>query len=72
MESLILEKAMAVRIAALMEKYRDSCFWFLNEDFIPQTVESALRAMQYLERYGDREAWQNAQEIKKCLLKTSS
>ena len=72
MKPLVMEASLAGRMAGLVGKYRARCLWFLKEDFIPVTVESALRTLKYIERYGDLEAWREAEEMKQCLLQSSN
>ena len=43
-------------VAALVEEYRDVCFWFMRQDYRPVTATEAVRALDTLERYGDRQA----------------
>jgi len=52
----------------LITKYKDSCLWFLREDFIPGTVKEALSVLNSIERYGDREAFIEVKRIKIWLL----
>jgi len=47
--------------------YRERCLWFLREDFLPETVESGLRILSYIEKYGDRAAFEEASRIRKWL-----
>jgi hypothetical protein len=54
-------------VAALVREYRARCFWFMSEDFSPETVQSAVRALSYLERYGDKNAFIKVVELKKWL-----
>jgi len=61
-------KFMQGRIKPLMEKYRIRCLWFMSPQYLPETLESALRVLEYIERYGDRQAYLEAEELKKWLL----
>jgi hypothetical protein len=54
-------------VAALVEEYRDVCFWFIRQDYRPVTATEALRALDILERYGDRHVFQRAEELKRWL-----
>jgi hypothetical protein len=67
MKNLELTTELAGRIAVLVSKYRTRCLWFLREDFVPGTAESALRTLRSIERYGDSDAWREVKELKKCL-----
>ena len=57
-----------VEVRDLIEEYRDRCLWFLRPDYVPSTPEEILQAIEYIERYGDRRAYQRAEEIRKWLL----
>jgi hypothetical protein len=54
-------------LALLIEEYRDRCLWFLRPDFMPTTTEQILRTLDQIERYGDRAAYDRAEEIKRWL-----
>jgi hypothetical protein len=54
-------------LAQLMEQYRDRCLWFLRPDYVPEDAEGARRVLDLIERYGDRSAFQRAEEIKAWL-----
>ena len=56
----------------LRDRYQSSCLWFLKENVKPDTVEAALRILVYIKRYGDREAYIQAERLKACLLRKSS
>jgi len=60
-------EAMTERIQRLVEDYRDRCLWFLRKDFMPTTAEEILRTLEQIERYGDRAAYERAEEIKRWL-----
>ena len=49
----------------LADAYRPQCLWFLKEDFHPQNTESAMRILSYIEKYGDRLAFEKANSLKK-------
>jgi len=55
-------------INALVEEYRDRCLWFLRPDFSPRTPGEALRALDLIERYGDRAAYQRVERLRQWLL----
>lgn len=40
----------------LVERYRDRCLWFLRPDYLPTTRQARLRALDSIQRHGDREA----------------
>ena len=43
------------------------CLWFLAEDFVPETPEQAMRVLEYIEHYGDREGFVQARRLKQWL-----
>lgn len=53
----------------LVERYRDRCLWFLDPGVLPQTPRDALRILQYIERYGDRESFLRSEALKPWLLR---
>jgi hypothetical protein len=55
------------KIRHLVEDYRDRCLWFLRQDFMPATDEQILRTLDQIERYGDRDAYVRAEEIRQWL-----
>lgn len=59
-------------IEALVEEYRDRCLGFLREDFLPRNLEEAMRALDLIERYGDRAGFVRAQRLRKWLLHSTS
>jgi hypothetical protein len=52
----------------LVEQYRGRCLWFLRPDFYP-TTDAVL---EYIERYGDVDAFRRAARLKRRLLQTSN
>jgi len=59
-------------LSELIAQNRDRCLWFLAADFLPVDPESALRALSYIERYGDMAAFKRARELRACLRQLSS
>lgn len=59
-------------IKQLMDRYRSQCLWFLKTDIVPNDPDSALRILAYIERYGDRNAYEEVKRLRKCLLQNSS
>jgi len=55
------------QLTVLMRRYRSRCLWFLAEDFMPETPEQAMRVLEYIERYGDREGFIQARRLKQWL-----
>jgi len=60
------------QLAELIERYRSRCLWFLAEDFVPGTPEQAMRVLEYIERYGDREGFVQARRLKQWLSQSIS
>lgn len=56
----------------LVDEYRSRCLWFLRSDYYPATDIERLQVLEYIERYGDREAFRRAAEIRRWLSPTSS
>ena len=63
---------LARAVDRLVDRYRVECLWFLREDYYPASDEERLRVLEYVERYGDREAWKAAAELRRWLSATSS
>lgn len=63
---------LADRLRPLVDEYRSRCLWFLREDYYPASVAQALRVLGYIERHGDRKAFQKAAEVRKWLSQSSS
>ena len=55
------------QLVELIGRYRLRCLWFLAEDFVPTTHEQAVRVLEYIERYGDREGFVQARRLKQWL-----
>ena len=62
-----MQGEIAQQVAELVERYRSRCLWFLAEDFVPETSEQAVRVLEYIERYGDREGFIQARRLKQWL-----
>lgn len=56
----------------LVERYRDRCLWFLRPDYLPTTRQARLRALESIQRHGDREAFTQAAELREWLSHNSS
>jgi len=63
---------MAEASRELIEEYRDRCLWFLRKDYRPSGPEEILRLLRYIERYGDRDGYRRAAEIRQWLSRGSS
>ena len=59
------------QVRVLVEEYRAQCLWFLRPDYMPTTPEAILQTLEYIVRYGDRAAFERAEEIKEWLLRDS-
>ena len=66
------DQAAAEAVRCLVDQYRIRCLWFLRPDYYPSTPEEQLRALEYIERHGDREAFRRAATVKRWLLRPSS
>ena len=56
----------------LVDEYRQRCLWFLRSEYYPVTDTERLQVLEYIERYGDREAFRRAARIRRWLSQTSS
>ena len=56
----------------LVDEYRARCLWFLREDYYPTTNAQRIQTLRYIQRYGDREAYRRAAEIRRWLSPTTS
>jgi hypothetical protein len=61
----------STEIDKLVEEYRITCLWFAPADYLPKTDEQRLRALNYIERYGDREAFKRSRSLREWLLHPS-
>lgn len=60
------------KIDEMVEENRAECLWFLREDFLPIDDRMRLRALEYIQRYGNRGAALKAAELTRWLLRFSS
>lgn len=58
---------LTIRAAALVKKYPE-CFWFWRSDARIRNFEDVRLVIRHLREYGDRRAWQDAQDVYQCLL----
>ena len=56
----------------LVDDYRVRCLWFLRPDYYPASDAERLRVLDYIERYGDRDAFRKAGELRRWLSRPSS
>jgi len=59
-------------VDALVDEYRGRCLWFLREDYYPGTVDERLRVLDYSQRYGDRETFRRAAEVREWFSPSSN
>jgi hypothetical protein len=57
---------------ALVDDYRIRCLWFLRANYYPSTREGRLRVLDYVQRYGDRDAHIRAANLRRWLSQISS
>jgi len=57
---------------ALVDDYRTRCLWFLRPDYYPVTYEERLRVLDYVQRYGDRDAHVRAMHLRQWLSQISN
>ena len=60
------------QVNELVDAYRDRCLWFLKADYYPADLPDVLRTLDYIRRYGDREAFRRAGELYQWLSPDSS
>ena len=56
----------------LIHANRARCLWFASLDYLPVTDAERLRALQHVERHGDRRAFVRARELSGWVLQLSS
>lgn len=61
------DEAKRREIRALVDRYRTRCLWFLRADYYPATDAEVCRVLAYLERYGDRDAFIRAADLRRWL-----
>lgn len=69
---LHLTKDIEQELTALISEYRETCLWFLHEDCSPDTLPNALAILVNIEKYGDKQGFIRARQVKKWLLQISS
>ncbi len=62
----------AQEVDRLVDEYRSRCLWFLRSDYYPASDRDRLRLLGYIERYGDRAAFQRAAAIRRWLSHNSN
>ena len=61
-----------LRVHAMVVQYRQQCLWFLRSEYYPTTVADACQVLDYIQRYGDLDAFRRAGELKQWLSQNSS
>jgi hypothetical protein len=59
-------------IRRLVRENRTRCLWFAPREYMPETDAARLRALEHIERHGDRATFVRAGELRDWLLRTSS
>ncbi len=66
------ETAINSAINRLIDDNRIRCLWFVRADYYPATREERLRALGWIERRGDREAFRKAGMLRRWFSQHSS
>lgn len=72
MSGLPLPAALQSELRRLVAEHRNCCLWFLRPDYDPVTPEQALRVLRLIERYGDRDTFVRAAQLRQWLSRLSS
>ena len=56
----------------LVDDYRTRCLWFLRADYYPATRDQRRRILDYVQRYGDRDAYIRIEGLRRWLSQPSS
>lgn len=59
-------------IDRLVDDYRVRCLWFLRDDYYPATDVERLRVLGEIQRYGDRDGFRRASELRQWLSRLSN
>jgi hypothetical protein len=59
-------------VTRLVDEHRDRCLWFLALNFQATDDQSAIRALRYIERYGNKAAFEQARTLRTWLQQHSS
>lgn len=60
------------RIDELVARNRDQCLWFWRDDFVPADDHMRMKALEYIQRHGTRDAARQAAELTRWLSRNSS
>lgn len=56
----------------LIDDVRGECLWFLRDDYYPTDAAGRRTVLDYIERYGDLEAFRRARALRTWLSPPSS
>ena len=65
-------RTLTAAVNALVDDYRTRCLWFLRSDYYPATREQRLRVLDYIQRYGDRDAHVRVATLRQWLSQISN
>jgi len=65
-------REMEEAVVQLVEANRARCLWFASIDYLPATDAERLRALQHVERHGNRQAFVRARELRDWVLQLSN
>ena len=71
-QSSSAHRTMEEAVIEFVEANRARCLWFSAPDYLPATDEERLRALQHIERHGDRKAFVRARGLRDWLLQLSN
>lgn len=57
---------LAARAAELVRQFAE-CFWFRRTDAKIQTADDVKVVIEHLREYGNKQAWEAAKELRRCL-----
>jgi hypothetical protein len=66
------EAAVNAAVDRLIDDHRIRCLWFVRADYYPATREERLKALDWIERRGDREAFLKARTLRRWFSRHSS
>ncbi|MBL9085632.1 MAG: hypothetical protein JNM10_00685 [Planctomycetia bacterium] len=60
------------RVRELVERHRVTCLWYLRPDYQPATTAEALRVLDAIATNGSLQSFQDAEEVRRWLLRSSN
>lgn len=57
----------AAAVNQLADEYRVRCLWFLRTDYYPTTPEQRRKVLNYIQTYGDNDAFIRAGKLHRWL-----